>query len=230
MTTVVVSHENAAALDERWSGEDMPGPRVLQAASIEAPEDTLPWLITLSGDMNAGMEQRDTVSAWQKRGVPVLAETWQAATGSGAALLLGGNTLPASPDGHRYQDIDLAGSPVTIVSGLADASTPGIDSLMRSRQVGLLPASSAATAAVHDDPEPGRGIGHDRDWQQTQRPRCGYWPARRVSGPAGRRLVSRAGAAGGGCQRCRSAWTWAAGRTLLRRAASQTSSSSTATP
>ena len=141
VTTIVVSHERAAALDERWSGEDMPGPRLLQAASIEVSDDTLPWLVTLTGDMNAGMEQRDAVSAWQKRGVPVLAETWQAAMGSGAALLLGGNTLPASPDGHRYQDIDLAGSPVTIVSGLADASTPGIDSLMRSRQVDLLPTT-----------------------------------------------------------------------------------------
>ena len=145
VTTVVASLERAAALDERWSGEEMPGPRVLHAATIDADEGTLPWLVTLTGDMNAGMEKRESVTGWQRRGVPVLAETWQAAMGSGAALLLGGNALPASPDGHRYQDIDLAGSPVTIVSGLADASTPGIDSLLRSRQANLLPVRPKLT-------------------------------------------------------------------------------------
>jgi hypothetical protein len=144
LTTVVTDHPRAAELNERWSGEEMPGPRVLRAATIDAEPEPRPWLVTLSGDMNAGMQQRESVDDWQKRGVPVLAETWQVGMGSGATLLLGGATLPASPGGHRYQDLDLAsgGSPVTIVSGLADALTPGIDALLNSRQAGLLQATS----------------------------------------------------------------------------------------
>ena len=145
VTTVVAQHETSEALSERWSGEEMPGPRVLRAAPVDTPEDVEPWLVTLTGDTNTGMEMRESVSAWQKRGVPVLAETWQAGMGSGAALLLGGSALPASPGGHRYADIDLGGSPVTIVSGLADASTPGIDGVMQSRQAGLLPDSPRPT-------------------------------------------------------------------------------------
>ena len=145
LTTVVTEHSRAAELNERWSSQQMPGPRVLGATTIGAEPESLPWLVTLSGDMNAGLQQRDSVDEWQRRGVPVLAETWQVGMGSGATLLLGGATLPASPGGHRYQDINLAsgGSPVTIVSGLADAITPGIDALLNSRQAGLLRASSS---------------------------------------------------------------------------------------
>ena len=145
LTTIVTNHHRAPELNERWSSQEMPGPRVLSAATIDAQPEPLPWLVTLAGDMTAGMQQSDSVDEWQKRGVPVLAETWQVGMGSGATLLLGGATLPASPGGHRYQDVDLAGggSPVTIVSGLADATTPGIDALLNSRQAGLLQATSS---------------------------------------------------------------------------------------
>lgn len=145
LTTIVTDHQRAAELNERWASQDMPGPRVLSAATIDAQPNPLPWLVTLSGDMNTGLQQRDSVDEWQKRGVPVLAETWQVGMSSGATMLLGGATLPASPGGHRYQDIDLAsgGSPVTIISGLADAVTPGIDALLSSRQAGLLQTTSS---------------------------------------------------------------------------------------
>lgn len=154
VTTVVAQHERASELSSRWAGKEMPGPRLLAAATITATttaattitEDanTTPWLVTVAGDMNAGLQQRESVDQWQRRGVPVLAETWQVGLGSGAALLLGGAALPASPEGHRYQDMELATGrgPVTIISGLADAQTPRLDSLLASRQAALLAGTS----------------------------------------------------------------------------------------
>jgi hypothetical protein len=143
VTTLVAEHDEAEALNDRWSGSEIPGPRVLSAASIERADGGTPWLVTIAGDMNAGLQHRERVEAWQQEGVPVLAESWQAGLGSGAALLLGGAALPASPEGHRYQDMELAASPgsATILSGLADAKTPQLDALLTSRQAGLLPAN-----------------------------------------------------------------------------------------
>lgn len=144
VTTVVAQHEQASELSGRWAGKEMPGPRLLAATTIADSADATPWLVTVAGDMNAGLQQRDTVDRWQQRGVPVLAETWQVGLGSGASLLLGGATLPASPGGLRYQDMELATGrgPVTIISGLADAQTPGLDALLASRQAALLGATS----------------------------------------------------------------------------------------
>ena len=144
VTTLVAQHERANELNSRWAGKEMPGPRLLAAAAIPDAENTTPWLVTVAGDMNAGLQQRESVDQWQRRGVPVLAETWQVGLGSGAALLLGGATLPASPEGHRYQDMELATGrgPVTIISGLADAQTPRLDSLLASRQAALFAGQS----------------------------------------------------------------------------------------
>ena len=155
LTTLVADHARAEDLSERWAGSEMPGPRVLTAAAIGRAEGREPWLVTVAGDMNAGLQQRDRVHEWQQNGVPVLAESWQAGLGSGAALLLGGAALPASPEGHRYQDMELAASAetVTIISGLADAKTPRLDSLLTSRQARLLPMN---TRAVRRFPAPPR--------------------------------------------------------------------------
>jgi hypothetical protein len=144
VTTLVAESERTEELSERWAGRETPGPRVLAAASLDRAEGLNPWLVTVSGDMNAGLQHRDQVDAWQQDGVPVLAESWQAGLGSGAALLLGGGALPASPEGHRYQDMELAANPetATIFSGLADARTPQLDSLLASRQARLLPESN----------------------------------------------------------------------------------------
>ena len=149
VTTVIAQHERARELSSHWAGEEMPGPRLLAAATIaevtiaDATNKT-PWLVTVAGDMNAGLQQRESVDQWQQRGVPVLAKTWQVGLGSGAAMLLGGASLPASPEGHRYQDMELATDrgPVTIISGLADAQTPRLDSLLASRQAALLAGPS----------------------------------------------------------------------------------------
>jgi hypothetical protein len=143
VTTIVTEHDQAEELSERWAGRAIPGPRVLAAAAINQADGRDPWLVTVAGDMNAGLQQRDQVDAWQKDGVPVLAESWQAGLGSGATLLLGVAALPVSPEGHRYQDMELVANPetATIFSGLADARTPQLDTLLASRQARLLPTS-----------------------------------------------------------------------------------------
>jgi len=141
VTTLVADLDKAESLNSRWSGTELPGPRVLAARTADAASEPLPWLVTVAGDMNAGMEQRATVEGWQQQGVPVLAETWQAALGSGASLLLGAAALPGSPGAHQYQAMKLAAGnsePITIVSGLADAQTPNLEALLASRQAGLL--------------------------------------------------------------------------------------------
>jgi hypothetical protein len=86
--------------------------------------------------VRAGDGDLDSVRAWQLLGVPVLAETWTSGLTLGADLLIGVDSLPASPRGLRYQDIrSMAGSaPVTLVSGLADVATPGLSDLFSSRQ------------------------------------------------------------------------------------------------
>jgi hypothetical protein len=141
VTTLVADHDDAEALSRRWSGSEIPGPRILAARTAGDDGEPNPWLVTLTGDMNSGMEQQAAVERWQQQGVPVLAETWQAALGSGASLLLGAAALPGSPGGHQYRDMrHAAGSnePVTIISGLADLQTPNLDALLSSRQAGLL--------------------------------------------------------------------------------------------
>ncbi len=141
VTTIVADGNDTGKLNRSWSGEEIPGPRILEVRPAADVAERVPWLVTVAGDMNAGMDQRPAVERWQRQGVPVLAETWQAALGSGASLLLGAAALPGSPGGRQYQDMKLAtgsSEPVTIVSGLADAETPGLEALLSSRQAGLL--------------------------------------------------------------------------------------------
>ena len=97
VTTIVADVGQADALNERWSGKEMPGPRVLGRE----------WRLDL-----------DSVST----------------------VTLGADSLPASPLGIRYEDARLgeATEPATILSGLADARTPGLPALLGSRQAGLL--------------------------------------------------------------------------------------------
>ena len=142
VTTIVAQHAALEKLNQAWSGKAMPGPRLLESADIAdtRSDQPPPWLVTISGDLAAGTENRSNVAKWQKSGVPVLAANWQVGLGSGATMLLGAESLPTSPGGNRYADIQLANGaiPVTIVSGLADINTTGLSELLRSRQAQLL--------------------------------------------------------------------------------------------
>lgn len=155
ITTVVADHEQAEQLNRTWSGKTMPGPRVLRAQDIAAADgEAEPWLVTVSGDLDSAVASRQLVSDWQSRGIPVLAESWQVGVGSGANLMLGGASMPASPQGIRYQDSMLAtgAGSVTLVSGLADAHTPGLQSLLQSRQVPLLGDHRTASRRFAESP------------------------------------------------------------------------------
>ena len=151
VTTIVAEHDNAVALNHRWSGKDMPGPRILLTGSITGPDSPRPWLVTVeslnkdthqkfaagvNGDTHRELELRSSVDRWHSMGVPVLAESWQAGVSSGATLVFGNGSLPISPAGRRYQDIHIANGagPIVLASGLANAGTPGLDALQHSRQ------------------------------------------------------------------------------------------------
>ena len=137
VTTVVAEHVRADELSRTWSGKDMPGPRLLSASALATatPDGPLPWLVTLRGERAPAAEQRQKVLDWQQRGIAVLADTWQTAVGAGASLLLGVDSGPTSPAGRRYADVRLSSGSgeITLVSGLADAGTPGVDDLWQSR-------------------------------------------------------------------------------------------------
>jgi hypothetical protein len=111
------------------------------AAALPGDTSALPALVTLpsAGISAAGAD--DPVKRWQARGVPVLAESWIAGLAVGAELLLGAQTMPSSPLGRRYGDLAAVASngSLTLVSGLADADTPGLADLLQSRQANLLP-------------------------------------------------------------------------------------------
>ncbi len=137
VTTVVAEHAQADELNRTWSGKAMPGPRLLAASPLATAtsDGPLPWLVTLRGDRASATAQRPKVYQWQQRGVAVLADSWQAAVSTGASLLLGVDSGPTSPAGRRYADVRLSSGSgeITLVSGLADAGTPGVEDLWQSR-------------------------------------------------------------------------------------------------
>jgi hypothetical protein len=65
-----------------------------------------------------------------------LAENWVTGRSIGASMLLAADATPVSPTGNYYQNMGMLASPTpfALVSGLADASTPGLSALFKSRQ------------------------------------------------------------------------------------------------
>ena len=142
-----------------WESEQSPGPRVLAAGDINAATEAggeHAWFFVKvpagHADDNA---TRESVKSWQAQGVPVLSESWNTGLGIGADLLVGAGLLPSSPVGSKYQDLQVAvrQDPVTLISGLADAATPGISSLLNSRQAQELGHSAAVGRRYASVPE-----------------------------------------------------------------------------
>ena len=142
VTTIVAEHPSSAELNATWAGKTMPGPRLLAASRVDDATDTdaPPWLITVNSALNADPTHRADVKHWQQKGVAVLADNWQTGLASGATLLLATGTRPTSPGGRRYQDVQLANDAgeITFLSGLADAATPGVSNIWRSRPAELI--------------------------------------------------------------------------------------------
>jgi hypothetical protein len=139
VTTVVAADSRAGELNRQWASAATPGPRVLEASQLDnttADSEPPPWLFLLSGDRSTGESLKAASLRWQAAGVPVLAGNWQVGLGASANLVMGGKSLPLSPAGRRYADLDLTNgrSAVTLVSTLAHADTRGLDALLGSRQ------------------------------------------------------------------------------------------------
>ena len=138
VTTIVA--DEPAPDQHLWEGDLSPGPRVLAVGNVVTPavegsEHTL-FFVKVPARSADDSELRAAVQNWQARGVPVLAESRNTAMSIGADLLLGAASLPGSPIGAQYPDLQVAGrqQPATLISGLADAATPGLASLINSRQ------------------------------------------------------------------------------------------------
>lgn len=139
VTTVVT--EDAASFDASlWESEHSPGPRLLRAAPVSAiPDDRADGLQPRLSLLTLPSPNRDHVPARPNPGtgtLPILAKNWTAGLPAEVDLVLGAETIPASPLGIGYADLRLTqgtGS-ATLVSGLADGATPGLDQLLQSRQ------------------------------------------------------------------------------------------------
>lgn len=88
-------------------------------------------------------------SAWSGQELPgplVLGRDWAPQLDTITSMNLPLDTLPASPRGIRYEDARLATSsaPASVLSGLADSRTPGLEALLDSRQAKLVQEQSGA--------------------------------------------------------------------------------------
>jgi len=141
--TTIVSDKVEPGFDlSLWDSETTPGPRVLAAIDVSESESADPdqvfFLAKISAAKTGSSEDavRAAALGWRERGVPVVAENWNLRVRFGADLLLGAASLPNASLVGDYRDVQDATSiePVTLISGLADAGTPGIQSLLNSRQ------------------------------------------------------------------------------------------------
>jgi hypothetical protein len=143
VTTLITNDEWPDHDPALWEGEESPGPRVLWAGDIlldKVDDGRRYQFVTIPSAGLRDVDRRSAVAAWQAKGIPVLAESWSTGLGVGADLLLGMDSLPTSPTGNQYQDIRTAtqAAPVALVSGLADAGTPGLSALFQSRQARVI--------------------------------------------------------------------------------------------
>ncbi|MDZ7642798.1 MAG: amidohydrolase family protein [Woeseiaceae bacterium] len=171
VTTVVATDTPADFAPGDWQTEATPGPLLLRAVGARSdPAGFDAGRVRLVTTAAFGIEDRQPGSAgdgpgsflpdWRDRGVPVLADNWDTGLGVSAELLLGTASLPRSPLGRYYEDIErLAnGGPLLLVSGLADAATPGLAELATFDTWSLLEAGRGlARRLVTAPPLAGRG-------------------------------------------------------------------------
>jgi hypothetical protein len=130
-------------------------------SSLPANVDILlgPKLLTFGlTTVVADVATADTLNAaWSGKDVPgplVLGRDWQLDLTTISTMHLSADALPVSPLGIRYEDARLANvaSPVAVLSGLADATTPDLQPLFRSRQAVLLDAQAYAVRRFSEAP------------------------------------------------------------------------------
>jgi hypothetical protein len=96
-------------------------------------------------------------AVWSGKDVPgplVLGRDWHLDLATVSTMNLRADALPVSPLGIRYEDARLAdvAEAVAVLSGLADATTPGLEPLFRSRQTMLLNGQTNAIRRFSEAP------------------------------------------------------------------------------
>ncbi len=96
-------------------------------------------------------------ATWSGKVLPgprVLGADWRLGLDTATSLTVDRDGLSASPRGVRYEDFRIGGeTPSLVISGLADARTPGLASLLASRQARLLEAFGRAPRPYVGRPE-----------------------------------------------------------------------------
>lgn len=106
----------------------------------------------------ADIDDPDALNAvWSGKDMPgplVLGRDWHLDLATVSTINLQADALPASPRGIRYEDARLAdvAEPLVVLSGLADATTPGLAQLFRSRQAMLLNGQASAMRRFSEAP------------------------------------------------------------------------------
>jgi hypothetical protein len=142
--TTIVSGQAPLQFDHAiWEGQETPGPRLLPAANLgdgNTPDASAAYFIAhLASSPDRQHEAANGARSWQERGVPVLADNWKSHLDNDADLLLGIDSLPRTALDDRYGQVPHTGilqqgRSVTVISGIADAATPGLTALLNSRQ------------------------------------------------------------------------------------------------
>ena len=136
VTTIVSDAADVPFDPLLWERERLPGPRLLAAASIGPGADVNVeadyFLVRVTIDAAAPANARATADTWRGLGIPVVADSRAAGIRLGADLLLG---AASSADSGLYPaNATPETEPFTLISGIADARTPGIIALLNSRQ------------------------------------------------------------------------------------------------
>ena len=163
VTTLITSDRRPSFDPLLWESEESPGPRLLWAGGVtrsETDADRQFQFVTIPSSGLTDTDRRSAISEWQAQGIPVLAESWRIGLGVGADMLLGLDALPTSPKGIQYQDSQAAAAPAALVSGLADAGTPGLSALFLSRQARLLKGHSSTQRRFSSIPDLASSASH----------------------------------------------------------------------
>lgn len=109
--------------------------------------------------MVADRDDADVLNTtWSGKDMPgplVLGDDWIPDLDLVSAMNLSVESLPTSPRGIRYEDARLedVADPTAVLSGLADARTPGLAALLQSRQAGLLQGFPTAVRRFSEAPQ-----------------------------------------------------------------------------
>jgi hypothetical protein len=158
--TSIVTDQSIESFEQAlWDGEDSPGPRLIPAINLRSATSSTDknayYIAAISSVLINQQEILQTAGDWQDVGIPVLAGSWNTHVSVDADLLLGIDSLPRTSMHDRYAGNTGAGQlgapgnkTATVISGLADAATPGLDSLLASRQAREL-AQNASPGRRH---------------------------------------------------------------------------------